>query len=94
MAGAPVSSQFLSADRTHVLITTQQWNPLTNTGSTRMVVINTATGKQVGGAVTVSGQPSGAPLFAVDGTRVLVSTLATKSFTGANTTRIAVLRIV
>ena len=92
LPGAIYGAQLLNADGTHVLITTAPWNPVTYTGTTRMAVINTTTGTQVGSTLTLAGGPSTAPLFSADGTRAVITTEAPNGRT-QTTTRVAVLRI-
>jgi Tol biopolymer transport system component len=94
MPGAIYGSQLLSADGTHALITTSPWNPVTYTPTTQMAVINTTTGKQVGGTLTLAGGASGEPLFSADGTHILITTAAPINGLTQTITRVAVLRIV
>ena len=94
MPGAIYGAQLLSADGTHALITTSPWNPVTYTPTTQMAVINTTTGKQVGGTLTLAGGASGEPLFSADGTHILITTAAPINGLTQTITRVAVLQIV
>ena len=93
LPGAIYGAQLLSAGGTHVLVTTSPWNPITYTGTTRMAVIDTTTGKQAGSALTIAGGASTEPLFSPNGTRILITTYA-RNWLSQTITRVAVLRIV
>jgi hypothetical protein len=88
LPGELYGAQLLSGG-THVLLTTELWDPLFYRGTTRLVVINTVTGNQVGLPATIDGQPSRTPIFSADGSRLLITTLAPTTYT----TRVAVLRV-
>ena len=55
LSGGLYGAQLLSADSTRALITTSPWNPVTYTGTARMVVVDMTTGKQAGGTLTIGG---------------------------------------
>ena len=76
----------LSADGTRAVITT--YVPSATGTTTRVAVINTATGAQIGTTLTLPGNPSGTA-FSADGTRAVITTSATDA-TGT-TTRVAVI---
>jgi hypothetical protein len=61
------------------------------TTDTRVAVVNTMTGTQVG-SLTLAGQDAGSALLTADGTRALIPTVV-GGFSGS-TTRVAVVRIV
>ena len=89
LSGELYGAQLLSAGGTHVLLTTELWDPVLYRATTRLVVINTTTGRQVGSPVNITGQPSPPAIFSADGSRVLITTAAV---TYAET-RVAVLRV-
>jgi protein subunit release factor B len=91
LPGKLYGAQRLSADGTHILITTSPWNTLTNTGSTKMAVIDTTTGAPAGSTLTIKGETAVEPLFSADGTRALIAT--TVFSRTAVATRVGVLRI-
>ena len=93
LPGVIYGAQLLSANGTHVLVTTSPWNPWTYTGTTQTVVIDTTTGKQAGSALTIAGGASTEPLFSPNGTRILITTAA-RNWLSQTITRVAVLRIV
>jgi hypothetical protein len=78
----------LSPDGSRALITTYVRDPATGAYSTRVTVINTATGIQAGTTLSFTGFPSGPPVVSPDGSSALITTDA------SGTTRVAVLRIV
>jgi YVTN family beta-propeller protein/VCBS repeat-containing protein len=94
LVGGIYGVQLLSEDGTHALITTNNWNPYSYSGTTQMTTINTTTGSQVGGTLIIPGEPETAPIFSADGTHGLITTIAFNSYTQIATTRVAVLRIV
>jgi YVTN family beta-propeller protein/VCBS repeat-containing protein len=67
VAGPPV----LSADGTRAVVIT--FVPTSTGTTTRVAVVNTTTGNQVGTTITLAGSP-GSPVLVADGTRVLVTT--------------------
>ena len=91
LPGKLYGAQRLSADGTHILITTSPWNTFTNTGSTKMAVIDTTTGAPAGSTLTIKGETAVEPLFSADGTRALIAT--TVFSRTAVATRVGVLRI-
>jgi DNA-binding beta-propeller fold protein YncE len=69
--GMPFGS-LITADGSRAVITTYYDNPTSHKTSTRIAVVDTVTGHQVGSTVAVSGQPSGtAPL--APGSAIIVS---------------------
>jgi YVTN family beta-propeller protein/VCBS repeat-containing protein len=93
LSGEVYGAQLLSAAGTHFVITTELWDPVAYKATTRIVVIDTTTGKQAGLPVTIAGGPAGVILFNADGTRILITTLATNRSSGISTTRVALLRV-
>jgi YVTN family beta-propeller protein/VCBS repeat-containing protein len=90
LTGASWGAPVLSADGTRALFTTgpAAWE---STGTTRVAVINTATGKQVGTTLTLKGRAAyGLPVFSADGTHALMTTTDGIATTGV-TTRVAVI---
>ena len=66
-----VGSTLLSNDGTRTLVITGP-SPISTTSTTRVAVIDTATGKQVGSTVSIAGKPV-VPAFSADGTRVVIT---------------------
>lgn len=66
-----VGSTLLSNDGTRALVITGP-SPISTTSTTRVAVIDTATGKQVGSTVSIAGKPV-VPAFSADGTRVVIT---------------------
>lgn len=97
LSGALYGAQLLSADSTRALITTSPWNPVTYTGTSRMVVVDMTTGRQAGGTLSIGGGADYEPLFSADGTRVVFTTNrlidAPYSSPSDTATRVAILRI-
>ncbi|BBX68226.1 hypothetical protein MPSYJ_16870 [Mycolicibacterium psychrotolerans] len=95
--GGIYGAQLLSAESTRALITTSPWNPVTYTGTSRMVVVDMMTGKQAGGTLSIGGGADYEPLFSADGTRVVFTTNRLISFPYSSpsdtATRVAVLGI-
>lgn len=85
----------MNADCTRALITTGVFNLATGTGTTtRVALINTTTGTQIGTSLTLTGAPTDFPLPSAEGTHALISTTVTDPITGYTTsTRVAVLQI-
>ncbi|PRC42505.1 hypothetical protein C6A85_000000110150 [Mycobacterium sp. ITM-2017-0098] len=84
-SGIPTMQTLTSADGTRALVTTSTNSSLTG-GRTRVAVINTATGRQIGFGLTLSGGPywGSAPLSA-DGTHAFITTQGTGWLTGKRT---------
>lgn len=78
-----VGSTVLSSDGTRALVITGP-SPFATTSTTRVAVIDTATGKQVGTTVAIAGKPA-APLFSADGSRAVITAA------GTTTTQLAVI---
>jgi YVTN family beta-propeller protein len=78
-----VGSTLLSNDGTRALVVTGP-SPISTTSTTRVAVIDTATGKQVGSTVSIAGKPV-VPTFSADGTRAVITA------TGTTATQLAVL---
>ena len=72
LTGGASASLVLSPDKTRALFTTTASSPATSTTLTRVAVINTATGAQIGSTLTLNGASPG-PSFSPDGTRVVIS---------------------
>ena len=72
-----VGSTLLSNDGTRALVVTGP-SPISTTSTTRVAVIDTATGKQVGSTVSIAGKPV-VPAFSADGTRVVITAAGTTS---------------
>ncbi|WP_409431795.1 hypothetical protein ACJEIK_23405 [Mycobacterium sp. SMC-16] len=70
-----VGSTLLSNDGTRALVITGP-SPISTTSTTRVAVIDTATGKQVGSTVSIAGKPV-VPAFSADGTRVVITAAGT-----------------
>lgn len=70
-----VGSTLLSTDGTRALVITGP-SPISTTSTTRVAVIDTATGKQVGSTVSIAGKPV-VPAFSADGTRVVITAAGT-----------------
>lgn len=66
-----VGSTLLSNDGTRALVVTGP-APTSTTSTTRVAVIDTATGKQVGSTVSIAGKPV-VPSFSADGTRAVIT---------------------
>jgi YVTN family beta-propeller protein/VCBS repeat-containing protein len=86
----PPAQPVLSPDGTRAVIVTPVTNAYTLAKTTRVVVINTATGKQVGSTLTLTGG-GGAPVFNGDSSRVLITTTVPNTTTGIETTRVTVI---
>lgn len=78
-----VGSTLLSTDGTRALVITGP-SPISTTSTTRVAVIDTATGKQVGSTVSIAGKPV-VPAFSADGTRAVITAA------GTTTTQLAVI---
>lgn len=70
-----VGSTVLSNDGTRALVITGP-APTSTTSTTRVAVIDTATGKQVGSTVSIAGKPV-VPAFSADGTRAVITAAGT-----------------
>ncbi|OBJ45274.1 hypothetical protein A5630_14125 [Mycolicibacterium mucogenicum] len=70
-----VGSTLLSNDGTRALVVTGP-SPISTTSTTRVAVIDTATGKQVGSTVSIAGKPV-VPTFSADGTRAVITAAGT-----------------
>lgn len=82
-----------SSDGTRALVMNRP-DPLEPTGTTRVAVINTTTGKQTGSTLTLTGRPSSAPfspLFSADGTRAFVATYTADA--GGTTMRVVAINL-
>ncbi|WP_280825382.1 YncE family protein [Mycobacterium sp. OTB74] len=82
--GIPWGTPVLSADGTHALVTTTV-SSLTAGISTRIALVDSATGTQTGPTVTVPGNASGIPLLTADSTHAVVTTTVTDPTTGSAT---------
>lgn len=94
MTGALYGKQLLSPTGSRALLTVSVWNPLTYSGTTKLCVFDVTTGKQVGTAISVSGEVSVPPTFSPDGSRVVLTTANPVPFTGKSTGRVVVLRVI
>src|SRR5207344_1735166 len=72
LTGAPHSFDLVSADGTLALITTHVPDQYQGNGTTRVSVIDTTTGNQLGTTLTIPG--SGDALLSADGTHALIIT--------------------
>ncbi|SEB09262.1 MULTISPECIES: SMP-30/gluconolactonase/LRE family protein [unclassified Mycobacterium] len=70
-----VGSTLLNNDGTRALVVTGP-SPISTTSTTRVAVIDTATGKQVGSTVSIAGKPV-VPTFSADGTRAVITAAGT-----------------
>ncbi len=73
IVGKPATT-VLSGDGTRALVMTSIPNPTTGISTTRVTVINTTTGTQVGNTVSVAGSPAGIRFLGADGKRALILT--------------------
>lgn len=80
----------VSPDGKRAVIITPVTNRYTFAKTTRVAVIDTATGKQVGSTLTLTGAGQ-TPVFSADGTRALITTTTPNTTTGIETTRVTVL---
>ena len=90
--GERFTPALLSADGTRAVQTTLD-SPLSNgirTYTTRVAVIDTTTGTQIGDTTVVAGSPGGTQ-YAADGTRIVQTTSGYDDATGAYATRVAVI---
>ena len=88
LTGDTVARPVLTADGTRAVMVTPVTNGTTKT--TRVAVINTATGQQAGTTLTLTGGAVSTVLSA-DGTRALVTTSVPNTTTGIETSRVTVI---
>ncbi|WNG92213.1 hypothetical protein [Mycobacterium sp. ITM-2016-00318] len=73
------------------VVATATYNPAIVDNVTRVAVVDTTTGSQIGNAVIVTGEPSASLPLDADGSRVLITTRSYAAQTGVYTTRVAVI---
>lgn len=91
--GGPEGVQRLSADGRYVLISTSPFDPFTHIRTTKLMVVDLLTGKQVGTTRSLSGGESVEPLFTSDGTAAAVVTYTYLKRKHSVTSKVAILRI-
>ncbi len=92
LGGYATLAQVLGTDRTHALVATSAWNPVTSTASAHVLLIDTVTGHKLGG-LTLAGDPW-QPWVSADGTRALFANQVSYLWhLGADTTGVTVLQI-
>jgi hypothetical protein len=85
------ATQLVSSTAKRAVITTSSYNPAIVDDVTRVVVIDTSTGSQIGTAVAVTGDASASLQVTADGSRALITTRSYAVETGIYTTRAAVI---
>ncbi|MDA2892639.1 hypothetical protein PDG61_17090 [Mycolicibacterium sp. BiH015] len=93
LPGELYDAHLLSPGGSRALITVSIWNPLSYSATTKLYVFDIPTGKQIGGAISLSGEISVPPTFSPDGTRVVLTTANPVPLTGKTAGRVAVLRV-
>lgn len=73
LVGQPATT-VLSGDGTRALVMTSTPNPTTGISTTRVTVINTTTGAQIGSTISVSGSPAGIRFLGADAKRAMILT--------------------
>ena len=88
LTGVPMGvSTLMSADGTRALIKTIVTDPATGTTATRVAVINTTTGTQIGTTLTLSGYPLW-PMLSANGGTALITTTEYDPATRTDITRV------
>ena len=87
LTGSPSGPPVMSADGSRAVITTTVTDA--NGTTTRVAVINPATGTQTG--TTLTGNSSGSPVISADGSRALDITIVSDPSTGTTETQVAVI---
>ena len=89
VAGA-TAPPVLNAAGTRAVITTTSYDSATGTSTSRVAVIDTATGAQIGTPLTIANAQRVSTQVSADGTRALI-TMSPYDFTTGNTTQVAVI---
>ncbi|WP_156744370.1 hypothetical protein [Mycobacterium sp. E740] len=89
--GSASSALLLNADASRALITTGIYDPAITDLVSRLAVVDTVSGTQIGAAVNVTGELSKSLRLTADGRRVLITTRSYAVETGMHTTRVAVI---
>ncbi|MBX7432640.1 hypothetical protein JDV09_11070 [Mycobacterium sp. Y57] len=88
LTGYVFGSASLTPDGTRAIVTASSTSWFSGT-TTRVAVVDTATGARRGDTVSISGTPTGEPLLTADGTRAVITTSKTSWLTGT-TTRVSI----
>ena len=91
VAGYAKGGALFNANGSAAAVTTTSFDAGTGTSTTRLALINTATGNQVGSTLTVTGDADTGALFNADGSAAAVTTTSLDPDTGTAITRLALI---
>ncbi|MBE1547137.1 YVTN family beta-propeller protein/VCBS repeat-containing protein [Mycobacterium sp. OAS707] len=92
LAGGEFGSKLVSANGSRALIVTNVYDGRTSVNTTRLTVIDTTTGTQIGPTTTLTGFLNGPVLFSANTGRAVIATISSNfATTGVGTTEVAVI---